>query len=182
MDDAQLPVSLAELQLLDHPIADTLVVIASWALPFAGAALFLHGWLFKDYELRRPWVQFLFSATFATSLNLLILALYEILGVMDTAARWLTWRVVLVALSVDLVRSHRDARAWVWSLTVTAVSRMQCRCSHACALLCTAAGATRCAAVPAPPRACRSSCFRSHSRTCSPRTAAFTLGLLGSLV
>ena len=95
---------------LQHPVTDAIVVLLSWLLPFWGAGVFLHGWLFRDYELKRRWVQLLFAATFATSVNLLILALYEILGVMEPAARWLTWRVVLVVLSVDLVSGAVGAR------------------------------------------------------------------------
>ena len=88
---------------LQHPILDAAVVVVSWLLPYwaGGEVLKL---VFRDHELRRRWVQVLFACTFATSMNLLVLALYEILGVMEPAARWLTWRVVLVVLSVDLVR------------------------------------------------------------------------------
>jgi hypothetical protein len=52
---------------------------------------------------RRALPQFLFSATFALSANMLLLAIYEIVGLLEPAARWLTWRLVLVAITLDLV-------------------------------------------------------------------------------
>ena len=85
------------------PVTDTLVIVITFAVPFVVAATFLHGWLFRDYETKRRWVQYLFAGTFALSVNLLMLALYEIVGVLEPAARWLTWRLVLVLLAFDLV-------------------------------------------------------------------------------
>lgn len=88
---------------LESPVLDTFIVVASAGLPFIFASTYLQSWLFRDYELKRPWVQFLFSATFALSANMLLLAIYEIVGLLEPAARWLTWRLVLTALTLDLV-------------------------------------------------------------------------------
>ena len=91
---------------------DALVVSATLALPFLFASRYLIGsWLFKEYELKRAWVGRLFSSTFALSLTLLALACYEIEGVLQPAVRWLTWRVVLYALTAELVRSRVRAGA-----------------------------------------------------------------------
>lgn len=89
---------------LHSPFLDTVIVVLSAALPFLFASTYLQSWVFKDFELKRGWVQFLFSATFALSANMLLLAIYEIVGLLEPAARWLTWRIVLIAITLDMVR------------------------------------------------------------------------------
>lgn len=44
--------------------------------------------------------QFLFSATLALSVNLLELAVFEIVNVMEPSSRWFMWKLDLTVLSV----------------------------------------------------------------------------------
>lgn len=82
---------------------DTVIVAASWLIPFALAAVPIWNWLFREYDIRRNSVQFLFSATLATSVNMFLLIVYEILGTLEPRTRWITWKIVLVVQIALLV-------------------------------------------------------------------------------
>ncbi|KYQ92851.1 putative G-protein coupled receptor [Tieghemostelium lacteum] len=70
---------------------------------------FMFGWfyflkiLFRDYEVKRVFVQLSFAGTFATSLTLFELMLFEIMGFMDEEWRYRFWKLNLIILSVDLI-------------------------------------------------------------------------------
>ena len=127
------------------------IVCATLVLPFLVASRYLIGsWLFKEYELKRAWVGHLFSSTFALSVAMLALAIYEIKGVLQPSVRWLTWRFVLHALTLELVRTCGErVRAY----------HARGQCAHAV-----------CSCLP-PPRphspVPRPSCCHSPLRWCS---------------
>ena len=150
------------------PFVDTIITALTFLVPFILAAVFLHGWLFRDYETKRQWVQYLFAATFALSVNLLLLALYEILGVLEPATRWLTWRLVLVVLALDLV-SRQPLTPSTHGMFATLHYFVRCPWfgkgktdAFGLRVLCTLRHVAR----------LRSSSCRSHSCSSSRRTAA----------
>lgn len=112
---------LAELgPLTSLDASDALIAFTTLAVPFLFASRYLIGsWLFKEYELKRAWVGHLFSSTFALSLAMLALACYEIVGVLQPAVRWLCWRVVMYALTFELVRVDGGSAAARSSLAST---------------------------------------------------------------
>jgi golgi pH regulator len=84
-------------------LSDTLVVLLTAGLPFLFARLFVTRFLFRGYEVRGAAVKFLFSLTFTLSVDALLLAIFEIVGILDPGVRWLTWKIVLGLLVVVLV-------------------------------------------------------------------------------
>lgn len=54
--------------------------------------------LFKNYEIRHTSVQLIFSVTFALSLTMFELIIFEILGVLDSSSRYFHWRLGLTSL------------------------------------------------------------------------------------
>ena len=42
---------------IQSPVLDAVIVVLSAGIPFIFASTYLQSWLFKDYELKRPWVQ-----------------------------------------------------------------------------------------------------------------------------
>jgi len=74
---------------------------ASLLVPFGFAELFFARWLFRDYEVRGAVsvaVQFLFAATFALSVNMQLLLIFEIMGMMDASSRRWLWQLDLNCL------------------------------------------------------------------------------------
>jgi len=118
------------------PVADIAIVSASFLLPFLAAVFVLWPWVFGGSigsgggvarSQGRFLVRLAFSAVFALCMNMLLLALYEIVGewtragtggggadaagtirvthadVLEPPTRLLTWRMVLVSLTLLLV-------------------------------------------------------------------------------
>lgn len=77
-------------------------VVISFLTPFVLSLLLLQPWLFGGAAVSRT-SNTLFAGTFAGSVLLILLMIDEIIGVLDPATRWLTWRIVLVSLSVVLI-------------------------------------------------------------------------------
>ena len=82
--------------------AAPLWVIFSFLIPFILSLTLLQPWLFAGASVSRV-SRVMFAGTFAGSFQMILLMIDEILGILDPATRWLTWRIVLVALSVLLV-------------------------------------------------------------------------------
>ena len=59
--------------------------------------------LFKNYEIKHISIQLIFSFTFALSLTLFELIIFEIAGVLESSSRFFHWRLVLVAILVMVV-------------------------------------------------------------------------------
>ncbi|EGC32965.1 hypothetical protein DICPUDRAFT_9193, partial [Dictyostelium purpureum] len=70
---------------------------------------FLFGWfyfmkiLFRDYEVKKVFVQLSFSVTFALSLTLFELIFFEIVDFMDREWRYRFWEIDLILMSVNLI-------------------------------------------------------------------------------
>lgn len=59
--------------------------------------------LFKNYEIKHISIQLIFSFTFALSLTLFELIIFEIVGVLESSSRFFHWRLVLVAILVMVI-------------------------------------------------------------------------------
>lgn len=70
---------------------------------FCGGLVFFVKQLFKNYEIKHISIQLIFSFTFALSLTLFELIIFEIAGVLESSSRFFHWRLVLVAILVMVV-------------------------------------------------------------------------------
>lgn len=59
--------------------------------------------LFKNYEIKHFSIQLIFSITFALSLTLFELIIFEIIGILESSSRFFHWRLSLVAILVMVV-------------------------------------------------------------------------------
>lgn len=65
---------------------------------FAGGWIFFVKQLFRDYEVRHISVQLIFSSTFALSLTMFELIIFEIIGLLESSSRYFHWRLELTLL------------------------------------------------------------------------------------
>ncbi|KAH8308644.1 hypothetical protein KR059_000101, partial [Drosophila kikkawai] len=65
---------------------------------FAGGWLFFNRELFKHYEIRHISVQLIFSSTFALSITMFELIIFEIIDVLESSSRYFHWRLGLTLL------------------------------------------------------------------------------------
>lgn len=79
------------------------VYIPMQVLFFAGGWIFFVKQLFKNYEIRHISVQLIFSVTFALSLTMFELIIFEILGVLDSSSRYFHWRLGLTSLLLMVI-------------------------------------------------------------------------------
>lgn len=70
---------------------------------FAGGVIFFVKHLFKNYEIRHVSVQLIFSTTFALSLTMFELIIFEIMGVMESKSRYFYWRLELTLLLLMVI-------------------------------------------------------------------------------
>lgn len=70
---------------------------------FIGGIIFFVKQLFKNYEIKHVSIQLIFSITFALSLTLFELIIFEIAGVLESSSRFFHWRFVLSAILVMVV-------------------------------------------------------------------------------
>lgn len=54
--------------------------------------------LFRNYEVRHISVQLIFSTTFALSLTMFELIIFEIIGLLESSSRYFHWRLELTLL------------------------------------------------------------------------------------
>lgn len=92
-------VSLAEVA----KILDSICFDFSQVLFFCGGLVFFVKQLFKNYEIKHISIQLIFSFTFALSLTLFELIIFEIAGVLESSSRFFYWRLVLIAILVMVV-------------------------------------------------------------------------------
>lgn len=59
--------------------------------------------LFKNYEIKHVSIQLIFSVSFALSLTLFELIIFEIVGVLESSSRFFHWRLALVMILVMVV-------------------------------------------------------------------------------
>ncbi|CAJ0608370.1 unnamed protein product [Cylicocyclus nassatus] len=79
------------------------VMITSQVLFFVCGWLFFMKQLFKNYEVHNRVVQLVFSITFALSCSMFELIIFEIMDVMDSGSRFVTWRLCLSAMLITLI-------------------------------------------------------------------------------
>ncbi|XP_055902676.1 Golgi pH regulator [Eupeodes corollae] len=84
-------------------LEDCLIVFASQLVFFAGGWLFFVKQLFKNYEIRHISVQFIYSLTFALSITMFELIIFEILGVLESSSRYFHWRLGLTLLLLMVI-------------------------------------------------------------------------------
>lgn len=70
---------------------------------FCGGIVFFVKQLFKNYEIKHVSIQLIFSVTFALSLTLFELIIFEIAGVLESSSRFFHWRLVLVLILIMVV-------------------------------------------------------------------------------
>eukprot|EP00037_Helgoeca_nana_P027070 m.307908 g.307908 ORF g.307908 m.307908 type:complete len:458 (-) comp27397_c1_seq2:2593-3966(-) len=83
--------------------ADAMLFGASQCLFFVGAWLFLRHGLFTDIDMNHNIVQLLFSITFALSISMLELTIFEIGGIFEATSRFTLWQWTLQAMCGQLV-------------------------------------------------------------------------------
>lgn len=59
--------------------------------------------LFKNYEIKNISVQLIFSATFALSVTLFELIIFEIMDILQSSSRFFYWRFSLVSILIMVV-------------------------------------------------------------------------------
>ncbi|XP_055693559.1 Golgi pH regulator [Lutzomyia longipalpis] len=79
-------------------LEDTIIVFVSQVLFFTGGWIFFVKQLFRNYEVRNILVQLIFSLTFALSLTMFELIIFEIVGFLETSSRYFHWRLGLTML------------------------------------------------------------------------------------
>lgn len=79
-------------------LEDTLIILASQIVFFIGGWIFFVKQLFRNYEIRHVFVQLVFSTTFALSLTMFELIIFEIIGCLDSSSRYFHWRLGLTLL------------------------------------------------------------------------------------
>ncbi|CRK94869.1 CLUMA_CG008361, isoform A [Clunio marinus] len=84
-------------------LEDTAIILVSQILFFCGGIVFFVKQLFKNYEIKHISIQMIFSITFALSLTLFELIIFEIAGVLETTSRFFHWRLSLIAILVMVV-------------------------------------------------------------------------------
>uniref|UniRef100_A0A1A9VVL4 Abscisic acid G-protein coupled receptor-like domain-containing protein n=1 Tax=Glossina austeni TaxID=7395 RepID=A0A1A9VVL4_GLOAU len=82
---------------------DCIIVFVSQLLFFAGGWWFFVKQLFKNYEIRHISVQLIFSVTFALSITMFELIIFEILGVLESSSRYFHWRLGLTLLLLMVI-------------------------------------------------------------------------------
>ncbi|KAG4072738.1 hypothetical protein HA402_001850 [Bradysia odoriphaga] len=79
-------------------LGDTIIIFVSQICFFAGGWIFFVKQLFRNYEVRHVSVQLIFSITFALSLTMFELIIFEIVGLLDSSSRYFHWRLGLTLL------------------------------------------------------------------------------------
>nr|CAG4647933.1 EOG090X06XN [Moina brachiata]SVE93035.1 EOG090X06XN [Moina brachiata] len=82
---------------------DTLTIIFSVVIFFAGGWVFFMKKLFRDYEVHHHTVQLIFSVTFALSCIMFELIIFEILGVLDAGYRFVCWNIALITMLIFVI-------------------------------------------------------------------------------
>eukprot|EP00035_Acanthoeca_spectabilis_P003823 m.95863 g.95863 ORF g.95863 m.95863 type:complete len:458 (-) comp12342_c0_seq4:2530-3903(-) len=82
---------------------DAMLFVGSQCAFFVSASLFLRHWLFTDIDMNHNIVQLLFSVTFALSISMLELTIFEIGGIFEATSRFTLWQWTLQAMCFQLV-------------------------------------------------------------------------------
>ncbi|CAF0934648.1 unnamed protein product [Didymodactylos carnosus] len=84
-------------------LVDTIIVMLSQAVFFVGGWLFFIQQLCRNYDVHHRMVILSFSITFALSLSMFELIIFEILGLLHPSSRFLHWRIGLYSMLFLLV-------------------------------------------------------------------------------
>ncbi|CAI4229318.1 unnamed protein product [Auanema sp. JU1783] len=82
---------------------DAAVIFISQILFFVCGWLFFMKQLFKNYEVHNRGVQLAFSITFSLSCTMFELIIFEIMDVMNSRSRFLSWKLCLSLILIDLI-------------------------------------------------------------------------------
>jgi hypothetical protein len=107
----------------DGPVlhaGDAAVIAATLLVPFLLVLLGFSLTFFREYDIRRWDVRLLVASTASLSMDLLVFALYEVMGVLPAAIRLLALRYLLVVVAVDLVLVVPFALAFTLALDLSA--------------------------------------------------------------
>lgn len=89
-------------------LQDSVIILASQLFFFAGGIVFFVKQLFKNYEIRLIRVQLIFSITFALSLTLFELIIFEILVFIFHVTSGLLLIIVFIFLRVFWIQIQED--------------------------------------------------------------------------
>ncbi|XP_055381520.1 Golgi pH regulator [Condylostylus longicornis] len=84
-------------------VEDSIIVFVSQVCFFVGGWVFFVKQLFRNYEIRHVSVQLIFSMTFALSLTMFELIIFEILGFLESTSRYFHWRLGLTFLLIMVI-------------------------------------------------------------------------------
>lgn len=84
-------------------LEDSIIVFVSQVCFFVGGWLFFVKQLFRNYEIRHVSVQLIFSLTFALSITMFELIIFEILGFLESSSRFFHWRLGLTLLLLMVI-------------------------------------------------------------------------------
>ncbi|CAG9807208.1 unnamed protein product [Chironomus riparius] len=84
-------------------LEDTAIILVSQVIFFIGGLIFFVKQLFKNYEVKKISVQLIFSFTFALSLTLFELIIFEIMDILQQSSRLFYWRMSLVSILIMVV-------------------------------------------------------------------------------
>jgi hypothetical protein len=82
---------------------DGIVIFFSQILFFSVGWTFFNTKLFKDYEITKKLIQFVFSLTFSMSCTLFELIIFEILDILVKDSRWIHWKVNLYLMLFNVI-------------------------------------------------------------------------------
>lgn len=84
-------------------LIDCLIIFISQVIYFCGGWIFVVKQLFRNYEIRHVSVQLIFAITFALSLTMFELIIFEILGLLESSSRYFHWRLELTLLLLMVI-------------------------------------------------------------------------------
>lgn len=84
-------------------LEDTAIILVSQVIFFIGGLIFFVKQLFKNYEIKNISVQLIFSLTFALSLTLFELIIFEIIDILHLSSRFFYWRLSLISILIMVV-------------------------------------------------------------------------------
>eukprot|EP00927_Polykrikos_kofoidii_P071021 TRINITY_DN67362_c0_g1_i1.p1 TRINITY_DN67362_c0_g1~~TRINITY_DN67362_c0_g1_i1.p1 ORF type:complete len:526 (+),score=77.54 TRINITY_DN67362_c0_g1_i1:159-1736(+) len=90
----------ASIEIVTWPWYDTIFLFISHGVLFYAADWFFKRLLYRDYEVKRHYIQVLFALTFAASVSMLQLVLATLAGALRPSVRIVAWRVDHWALIV----------------------------------------------------------------------------------
>eukprot|EP00455_Lapot_gusevi_P005217 TRINITY_DN12195_c0_g1_i2.p1 TRINITY_DN12195_c0_g1~~TRINITY_DN12195_c0_g1_i2.p1 ORF type:complete len:524 (-),score=44.54 TRINITY_DN12195_c0_g1_i2:24-1595(-) len=82
---------------------DLFTVLITGICFFTFAWVYFYRYIYRDYEVKQPLVQFLFSFTFTLSCSMFELIIFEIMDILDRNSRWMNWKFDLYIILILLI-------------------------------------------------------------------------------